>query len=119
MPKTLEELQEKDMLTIGILRTTSGRGAGSPRRMTHQPDFPLFSRGRVYRIPRDAFLRWLEPESWRTDPGRQSPRPCPVGCWGAPARGIGLNMRTPSVEARARVPLPCFSHGICRKRFDP
>jgi hypothetical protein len=44
--------------------------------LVHQQGFPVVRFGRAIRIPRDAFLQWLEPSTWMNrDPWSWLPKP--------------------------------------------
>lgn len=63
MPKTLADLQERDMLTRHDVADYLGVCPETARRIMHQANFPPISTfGRTHRVHRDAFVRWVARE---------------------------------------------------------
>jgi hypothetical protein len=51
------------MLTMHDMQNFFGVSRETANKIGRRPDFPLFREGKCLRIPRDAFLRWLEQQT--------------------------------------------------------
>ena len=58
---TITDLQELPaVLTMGHIQHILGVAKKTAYDLAHRDDFPAFRLGRTIRVPREAFLRWLE-----------------------------------------------------------
>jgi excisionase family DNA binding protein len=51
------------VLTVAHVQGTMGISKEKAYNLVHRRDFPKILVGRAIRVPRDAFLRWLEAEA--------------------------------------------------------
>jgi excisionase family DNA binding protein len=57
------------MLTIRQVQDILGISRLKAYELAHVPGFPVIRLGRAMRVPRDAFVRWLERQTGVQDPG--------------------------------------------------
>ena len=62
MPATLNDLQAepREMLTLKDIAQFFGVSHETARKIARLPGFPLFQNERTFRVPRQAFIQWLE-----------------------------------------------------------
>jgi excisionase family DNA binding protein len=66
---TLTSLAELPvMLTIGDVQRTLRCAKKTAYDLVHRADFPAMRLGRTIRVPREAFLRWLNEQAGRQGP---------------------------------------------------
>jgi excisionase family DNA binding protein len=51
------------VLTVSDIQRMLGISRVTAYELVHRQDFPIVRIGRVIRVPRDAFLRWLETQA--------------------------------------------------------
>ena len=51
------------VLTVSDVQRMLGISRGTAYELAHRQDFPIVRIGRVIRVPRDAFLKWLEAQA--------------------------------------------------------
>jgi len=51
------------LLTMKHVREVTGLSKAKTYELAHSPGFPLVRFGRVMRVPREAFLRWLDEQT--------------------------------------------------------
>jgi excisionase family DNA binding protein len=51
------------VLTMGHIQRTLGVAKKTAYDLVHRADFPAVRLGRTIRVPREAFLRWLEQQA--------------------------------------------------------
>jgi excisionase family DNA binding protein len=51
------------IMTVADVQDYLGISRQTAYELVHQPDFPTLRLGRLIKIPKDAFLRWIEQQT--------------------------------------------------------